>query len=82
MYPLSEMDDQVNDPSSSSLSNTSRINVFSDQEDMRQFPNFVGNVKPVCMVATLGPGDALFFPPGWWHAMKSESTSFSVSMWF
>ncbi|KAJ7063462.1 hypothetical protein C8F01DRAFT_1209770 [Mycena amicta] len=30
----------------------------------------------------LGPGDVLYIPAGWWHAMRAESRSFSVSMWF
>lgn len=67
---------------SSSLSNTSRIDVFSKVQDLQDFPDFVGKVVPLSMAGTLGPGDALFFPPGWWHSMRSESTSFSFSMWF
>ncbi|KAF9234029.1 hypothetical protein BU15DRAFT_90132 [Melanogaster broomeanus] len=37
-------------------------------------------VDALCVI--LNPGDLLFFPPGWWHAMRSEDVSFSVSMWF
>jgi lysine-specific demethylase 8 len=67
----------------SELGNTSQVGVFSDVDELKEdFPNFVRDVIPVSMRATLGPGDVLFFPPGWWHAMKSESTSFSFSMWF
>ncbi|CAA7267887.1 unnamed protein product [Cyclocybe aegerita] len=65
---------------SSTMANTSRIDVFS--EDQNGFPDFEKNVVPVSMTATLDPGDMLFFPPGWWHAMRSETTSFSLSMWF
>lgn len=69
------------------LSNTSRLDVFADHlsgesngthEDIR----FMEDVVPHAMSATLEPGDLLFFPPGWWHAMRSEGTSFSVSIWF
>ena len=67
---------------SSSLSNTSRVDVFSNLQELQTFPEFVEKVVPLSMAGTLGPGDALFFPPGWWHSMRSESTSFSFSMWF
>jgi lysine-specific demethylase 8 len=30
----------------------------------------------------LGPGECLYLPPGWWHYVKSLSSSFSVSFWF
>lgn len=60
------------------MGNTSRLDVFSTNSDS----GFLDQVVPSSMTATLGPGDMLFFPPGWWHAMRSETTSFSVSMWF
>lgn len=65
---------------SSSLGNTSRVDVFSQK--LHEFPDFIERVVPQSATATLGPGDALFFPPGWWHSMRSESTSLSLSMWF
>lgn len=63
------------------MANTSRLDVFSADSN-KEYSNFSDQVVPSCMIATLGPGDMLFFPPGWWHAMRSESTSFSISMWF
>ncbi|KZT28683.1 Clavaminate synthase-like protein [Neolentinus lepideus HHB14362 ss-1] len=65
-----------------SLSNTSRVDVFAQRESTAEFPKFWEEVVPQAMSVTLEPGDLLFFPPGWWHAMRSESVSFSVSMWF
>ncbi|OCH89092.1 Clavaminate synthase-like protein [Obba rivulosa] len=69
-----------------SMSNTSQVDVFSspdgDGTAHRPFPLFWENVVDRAMCATLEPGDLLFFPPGWWHAMRSEEVSFSVSMWF
>ncbi|KAI0648298.1 Clavaminate synthase-like protein [Trametes meyenii] len=70
-----------------SMSNTTRVDVFlsSDEEASKsqsEFPDFWREVVPNAMSVTLEPGDLLFFPPGWWHAMKSEGMSFSVSMWF
>jgi lysine-specific demethylase 8 len=63
---------------SSTLQNTSRYDVFADSVG----PEPISTVVPHAMSATLKPGDMLFFPAGWWHAMRSESTSFSVSFWF
>ncbi|EKM82780.1 hypothetical protein AGABI1DRAFT_53243 [Agaricus bisporus var. burnettii JB137-S8] len=62
--------------------NTSRIDVFNSKETTCNFSDFREKVVPEAMSVVLGPGDLLFFPPGWWHGMRSESTCFSVSMWF
>lgn len=67
-------------PLDASLSNTSRVDVF-DTED-QSLPEFQTRVVPLSQYAVLHPGDLLFFPPAWWHAMRSEDTSFSLSMWF
>ena len=73
------------------LNNTSRVDAFADYTSERIDASDEGNelykafrdtVIPEALSATLGPGDVLFFPPGWWHAMRSETMSFSVSMWF
>ncbi len=63
-----------------SMSNTSQVDVFAPDDS--KCPLFAEHVVPTAMCATLEPGDVLYFPPGWWHAMRSEETSFSVSMWF
>ncbi|GJE98104.1 hypothetical protein PsYK624_143260 [Phanerochaete sordida] len=62
------------------LSNTSALDVFASPAALPA--EFVARVVPHAVGATLAPGDVLFFPPGWWHAMRAEQTSFSVSMWF
>ncbi|KAI0654792.1 Clavaminate synthase-like protein [Cubamyces menziesii] len=89
--PSSTNEDQPRNPAtnheSPSMSNTSRVDVFlRSPEELAQckdtFPDFWRKVQPVAMQVTLEPGDLLFFPPGWWHAMRSEEMSFSVSMWF
>lgn len=90
MYPYAPSSASANNPAANtvapSMSNTSRVDVFvtPDQEETshRDFPAFWKDVVPQAMSATLNPGDLLIFPPGWWHAMRSEDTSFSVSMWF
>lgn len=78
--------DQPHNPAANttnpSMSNTSRVDVFSDSvTDQRDHPLFWNNAVPHALNATLEAGDLLFFPPGWWHAMRSEEKSFSVSMW-
>ncbi|KAF8313305.1 uncharacterized protein EI90DRAFT_3184243 [Cantharellus anzutake] len=81
--PVASRSPQKPVSSSSMLSNTSRVPVFSLTSSSREkFPKFFSHVQPQAMSAVLEPGDLLFFPPGWWHAMRSEETSASVSMWF
>lgn len=69
------------------MSNTTQVDVLlTSSEEVATskavFPEFWEHVVPTAMTVTLEPGDLLFFPPGWWHAMRSEETSFSISMWF
>ncbi|GAA5972488.1 hypothetical protein JCM21900_002109 [Sporobolomyces salmonicolor] len=45
-------------------------------------PSFLSRVEPLARQVVLEEGDVLVMPPGWWHAMKSLETSFSVSIWF
>ncbi|KAJ7273147.1 hypothetical protein C8J57DRAFT_1316919 [Mycena rebaudengoi] len=49
--------------------NTSTIDVFATDQ-------------PGGMLASLDAGDLLYMPVGWWHAMRADCRSFSVSMWF
>jgi len=90
MYPFpppsGESDtERIRNPAANSLApsmtNTAQVDVFSDQ-NKDNFPLFWRDVVPEALSATLEPGDVLFFPPGWWHAMRSEEMSFSVSIWF
>ncbi|KAJ6547023.1 hypothetical protein B0H19DRAFT_840806, partial [Mycena capillaripes] len=60
--------------------NTASVDVFA--ADQNEYPLFGVHVAEECMTACLGPGDLLYMPVGWWHAMRGESCSFSVSMWF
>ena len=60
------------------LQNTTQLSVW----EAAQSPAFVQEVVPHAQDTELHPGDMLFLPPMWWHAMKSTSQSFSVSFWF
>uniref|UniRef100_A0A5S6QZL0 JmjC domain-containing protein 5 n=1 Tax=Trichuris muris TaxID=70415 RepID=A0A5S6QZL0_TRIMR len=59
------------------MRNTSQVDMADP--DLEAFPN-VRNARVYETVAR--PGDLLFIPRGWWHYLKSVSTSFSVSFWF
>ena len=76
-----DSDDSDDDDGAARLmTNTSQVDVF---DTSRQPPKrFIEDVLPHAMTAVLEPGDLLFFPPRWWHAMRSLTRSFSVSMWF
>lgn len=66
------------------IRNTSRVDVFAEDTAhvAKEWPEFATRVVPQAMSFLLEPGDMLFLPPGWWHAMRSEELSFSVSFWF
>ncbi|KAH7100216.1 Clavaminate synthase-like protein [Auriculariales sp. MPI-PUGE-AT-0066] len=63
--------------------NTATIKVFSSTENPSSYSKeFIQNVVPVALAATLEPGDMLYLPRGWWHAIRMEDPSSAVSMWF
>ncbi|EPZ35584.1 Cupin-like domain-containing protein [Rozella allomycis CSF55] len=64
-------------PMDGELYNTSQINVM--HPNYEKYPKF--NNVPFIDV-TLGPGDALYIPPLWWHYVQSLSPSISLSHWF
>ncbi|KAJ6488547.1 Clavaminate synthase-like protein [Mycena vitilis] len=60
--------------------NTAGVDVFAaDQDDQ---PLFGLHVKERCLGIRLGPGDLLYMPALWWHAMRGECGSMSISVWF
>lgn len=48
-----------------------------ERPDAKRFPYFA---KIPQRTVTVGPGDALFIPCGWWHFVRGLSTSVSISM--
>ncbi|KAL0580432.1 hypothetical protein V5O48_001585 [Marasmius crinis-equi] len=86
MYPYTAQhsENPATNANSTSMDNTSHVDVFCDESGGDRYPEFWKHVveHKFTMHATLEPGDLLFLPPGWWHAMRAEETSFSVSMWF
>ncbi|KFD49444.1 hypothetical protein M513_09711 [Trichuris suis] len=59
------------------MRNTSQVDMA--EPDFDAFPNLQ---KARVYETVVGPGDLLFIPRGWWHYLKSMTTSFSVSFWF
>ncbi|KAH8349790.1 hypothetical protein KR084_006121 [Drosophila pseudotakahashii] len=59
------------------LANTSQID--ASQLDLETYP-LVEKVKFYHLL--LQPGDCLYMPPKWWHYVRSEAPSFSVSFWW
>lgn len=59
------------------LGNTSRIDAA--KPDLECFPLLA---KVRFQELLLQPGDCLYLPPKWWHYVRSETPSFSVSFWW
>ncbi|WVQ73360.1 hypothetical protein IAR50_002929 [Cryptococcus sp. DSM 104548] len=84
-----EMDDQPSDGLAEQyMTNTSRVPLLRTavdyEKESHRFPDFFEEVRPQSLEAVLNPGDLLVFPPGWWHAMRTEGEGpvWSVSMWY
>lgn len=60
-------------------SNTSAVNV--ERPDYRQHPRFEKAASEM-LSTELQPGDTLFIPSRWWHAVRSLDYSISVNAWF
>lgn len=84
--PAASGDATESTPTTSYTTNTSRVPIFGgpSEDSLKRFPAFHREVVPHSLEAVLEPGDLLFMPPKWWHAMRSEGegVSWSVSMWF
>ncbi|KAJ3217644.1 Lysine-specific demethylase 8 [Clydaea vesicula] len=63
--------------SNSMLKNTSQVDIL--HPDLLSFPLFN---KAKYVELTIGPGDMLYIPKGYWHFVKSLTPSFSISFWF
>ncbi|VDK43561.1 unnamed protein product [Taenia asiatica] len=63
----------------SMLSNTSQIDVASQQPDFNKFPKFK---QARGFHGVLRPGEMLFIPPRGWHYIRSLTTSISMNFWW
>ncbi|KDQ08965.1 hypothetical protein BOTBODRAFT_59011 [Botryobasidium botryosum FD-172 SS1] len=50
-----------------------------EREEQRRWRVYRDRVMPHAMSGTLQPGDVLYIPPGWWHAMKSGAPPHSLA---
>lgn len=98
MYPYGSPDavqgdsDQPDSVQSQYMTNTTQVDVLAtcettkpgvyEDNQTKRFPRFFEFVAPVAQQAVLEPGDMLYLPPGWWHALKSLDSAISVSLWF
>ncbi|KAK0535769.1 hypothetical protein OC842_002202 [Tilletia horrida] len=80
----SESKDPTSAAAATYMDNTSQLDVFAERPDAvdDSFPLFSAHVEPRALTVVLQPGDLLFIPPGWWHAVKSLTRSFSISHFF
>jgi hypothetical protein len=56
----------------------SRVDVFAP--DFGAFPRYSEAIQRK-LVLDLNPGDILYLPKGWWHAVESVNVSISVNFW-
>jgi hypothetical protein len=52
---------------------------FDEEQWREEFPMFK---EAKYVEGILGPGECLYIPVGWWHYVRSLTSSFSVSFWF
>jgi len=85
MYPFTDANDGTK------LSNTSQIIEdfylgFNPEDNAQYFKTIwpkLYNIGNDYIEAILGPGDALYFPRGWWHTVSNLTTpSFMMNHWF
>jgi hypothetical protein len=49
--------------------------------DLKKFPLFTKSLEKV-KVAIVNPGEFLYMPPLWWHAVESEGFNVGLNCWF
>jgi hypothetical protein len=81
MFPPKELPNIYPAPFHKSLGGVigSLVNVYDP--DFKTHPLFKLALKNV-RVALLSPGEFLYVPPMWWHAVEGENFNVSVSCWF
>ncbi len=58
--------------------NVAKSRIDPEAPDTARFPR----VRDVVFhVATLGPGDLLYIPRGWWHFLRAPDRSISINLW-
>ena len=57
----------------------SLVDVYSP--DFEKFPRFRSAAKSI-RIAVLEPGEFLYIPPLWWHAVESDTFNVGINCWF
>lgn len=58
---------------------TSLVNAYNP--DLKKFPLFKEALKKV-KIAVINPGEFLYMPPLWWHAVEGEGFNVGLNCWF
>ena len=58
---------------------TSLVNAYNP--DLKKFPLFKQALKRV-KIAVINPGEFLYMPPLWWHAVEAEGFNAGLNCWF
>lgn len=61
------------------IDNLVNSQVDPENYSIEKFPKFA---RADVYETTVGPGDVLFIPRGWWHYLRSEQPSISINHWF
>lgn len=77
LYPPREIRNLYPFPFHYAARHLSRVNVL--EPDHARYP---GYQRAACGVAHLGPGDMLFIPLFWWHAVTGLDQNISVNYWW
>lgn len=59
--------------------NVTKSQVAPEHPDLDRHARFA---RAILHEATLGPGDVLFIPQGWWHYFTSPAVSISLACWY
>jgi hypothetical protein len=86
LFPPNAIEDLYVFPKGHPSARQSRINFeSSNAEELREkYPNFLGDGSSGLLQGyevTLNPGEMLYVPPGWFHAVWAKSLSISLSFW-
>jgi hypothetical protein len=86
LFPPNAIEDLYVFPKGHPNARQSRINFNEPEATLlkSRFPNFLGNENSGLLQGyevTLNPGEMLYVPPGWFHAVWAKSVSISLSLW-
>lgn len=81
LFPPTE-DDNLYPATGCKLPHCSRVNIFAPEQQIELTFPLYSQAKLRKTQVTLEPGNILFIPRGWWHAVESLDVSISVNFWW